>query len=117
MELEEVARLVQPRERPRERWRPPPERPSLPRRVKGEHMEHSEAAELAELSAIHPAYTVWRSRTDQGTPAGWYATLRPSERHKDLQPTLGADSAAQLRRLLECPPDGVGRRLAELNGA
>ena len=65
---------------------------------------------LDRLARVNPIYRPWRSRRDDGSPGGWYASIRRGDTL--LQPTLGADSARHLERLLESPPmaiDPLGR--------
>ena len=70
----------------------------------------SDRAALDRLAAVNPIYRPWRSRNPDGSPGGWYASIRRGGTL--LQPTLGADTARHLERLLKSPPmaiDPLGR--------
>ncbi|MDA8371903.1 MAG: hypothetical protein M0026_18830 [Nocardiopsaceae bacterium] len=54
---------------------------------------------------MNPIYRPWRSRRDDGSPGGWYASIRRDGTL--LQPTLGADSWRHLERLLMSPPMAI----------
>ncbi|CAL9362796.1 hypothetical protein SUDANB121_00709 [Nocardiopsis dassonvillei] len=70
----------------------------------------SDRNELDRLNREYPGWRVWRSR-DGGTPSGWVATnLDPRSTY---DPTLHANSASALERLLMHPPHRIGRPLRD----
>lgn len=69
-------------------------------------MDYS-AAQVEELDAIaadYPERHIWRGRDRNGSPSGWYATLRrhpdAAERRRGLVITVGADDSGSLREQL-----------------
>ena len=59
---------------------------------------------LNRLAAVNPIYRPWRSRRDDGSPGGWYASIRRGDTL--LQP-LGADSWRHLEQLPMSPPMAI----------
>ncbi|MFW5417765.1 hypothetical protein J0910_14230 [Nocardiopsis sp. CNT-189] len=66
------------------------------------------ADDLVWLQAKFPAWRIWRTHDEHGRHDGWIATRRVED---DIEPTVVADTAAELAARLIRPAKRVGRGL------